>query len=116
MRAVTPTAVGSHERTYAGTVYLLHLAQPLAGAVNQHGRPKAGHYLGWTASKSPSRRLRLHANGRSGSKFMAQARREGIGFELARTWADVDRNFERRLKMRKASGRMCPLCTAGGAL
>jgi hypothetical protein len=43
---------------------------------------------------------------------MAQARREGIGFRLVRTWSDVDRNFERKLKLRKSSGRLCPLCTA----
>lgn len=97
---------------YAGTVYLLHLERPLGGARNQHGKPSAGHYLGWTRSHSPARRVGLHAKGQSGSKFMAQAKREGIGFVLARTWADVDRNFERRLKLRKASGRMCPLCRA----
>jgi hypothetical protein len=95
---------------YAGTVYLLHLDRPLQGCVNQHGKPVAGHYLGWTARKSPARRVGLHARGQSGSKYMAQARREGIGFRLARVWQDVDRNFERKLKLRKASGRLCPLC------
>lgn len=97
---------------YAGTVYLLHLAQPLAGAVNQHGKPSAGHYLGWTASRTATRRVGLHARGQSGSKYMRQALREGIGFTLARTWSDVDRNFERKLKLRKASSRMCPVCRA----
>ena len=97
---------------YAGTVYLLHLDRPLNGAVNQHGAPSAGHYLGWTVSRSPARRVGLHRRGVSGSKYMAEALREGIGFRLVRTWSDVDRNFERKLKLRKASGRLCPVCTA----
>ena len=97
---------------YAGTVYLLHLDAPLQGARNQHGRPSAGHYLGWTASTSPRRRIGLHARGQSGSKYMREALREGIGFTLARVWQGVDRNFERKLKLRKASSRMCPVCRA----
>jgi len=99
-------------RAYAGTVYLLHLDRPLAGAVNQHGAPSAGHYLGWTVSRSPARRVGLHRRGQSGSKYMREALREGIGFRLVRTWSDVDRNFERKLKNRKSSGRLCPLCAA----
>lgn len=95
---------------YAGTVYLLHLDAPLKGARNQHGRPTAGHYIGWTCSPSPARRIGLHARGTSGSKFMAEAKREGIGFTLARLWTGVDRHFERKLKQRKASSRLCPLC------
>lgn len=97
---------------YAGTVYLLHLERPLEGARNQHGAPSAGHYLGWTASRSPSRRVGLHKRGQSGSKYMREALREGIGFTLARVWEGVDRHFERRLKLRKASSRMCPVCRA----
>ena len=95
---------------YAGTVYLLHLERPLRGSQNQFGRPSAGHYLGWTASRSPRRRVGLHRRGQSGSKYMAEALREGIGFRLVRTWFDVDRNFERKLKLRKSSGRLCPVC------
>ena len=95
---------------YAGTVYLLHLDAPLRGARNQHGSPKAGHYIGWTCSPSPARRVGLHARGTSGSKYMAQCKREGIEFHLVKVWHNVDRNFERKLKLRKASGRMCPVC------
>jgi hypothetical protein len=46
---------------------------------------------------------------------MRQALREGIPFELVRTWQDVDRNFERKLKRRKASGRLCTVCRAARA-
>jgi hypothetical protein len=91
-------------------VYLLHLAQPLGAARNQHGKPLAGHYIGYTTSRSPARRVGLHARGQSGSKYMRQALREGIGFVLARTWSNVDRHFERKLKLRKASSRLCPVC------
>jgi len=93
-------------------VYLLHLDAPLQGARNQHGKPSAGHYLGWTCSKSANRRVGLHRRGVSGSKYMAEALREGIGFRLVRTWQDVDRNFERKLKLRKSSARLCPECRA----
>ena len=110
MRTHTPL------QPYAGTVYLLHLERPLQGCVNQHGKPQAGHYIGFTVSRDPTRRLGLHARGQSGSKYMRQALREGIGFRLVRTWQDVDRNFERKLKLRKASSRMCPECVGSHAL
>lgn len=104
----------SGSQPYAGTVYLLHLERPLGGAQNQHGKPHAAHYLGWTASHSAQRRVGLHARGTSGSKYMRAAYVEGIGFTLVRTWANVSRDFERKLKLRKCSGRLCPQCT--GAL
>ena len=100
---------------YAGSVYLLHLDRPLAAGRNQHGAPLAAHYLGWTASRDVSRRVGLHRRGQSRSKYMLAALREGVGFTLARVWPDVDRNFERRLKLRKASGRLCPVCRAAPA-
>jgi hypothetical protein len=43
---------------------------------------------------------------------MLAALREGIGFRVVRTWLDAPRDFERRLKRRKASGRLCPVCRA----
>jgi hypothetical protein len=95
---------------YAGSVYLLHLERPLAGAQNQHGRPTSGHYIGWTARRSVGPRVALHSAGQSGSKYMRQALREGIGFNLVRVWRDVDRNFERSLKLRKCAARLCPQC------
>ena len=69
---------------YAGSLYLLHLERPLAGATNQHGRPRAAHYLGWTKSKRVTRRVNAHKRGVSGSKYMRQAFLEGIGFRVAR--------------------------------
>jgi len=102
----------SPSQPYAGSVYLLHLQRPLAGARNQFGPSKAGHYLGWTQSRSVARRVALHARGQSGSKYMRQAYVEGCAFTLVRTWTDMSRDDERRLKQRKASGRLCPLCRA----
>lgn len=108
----TARAGGTRSQPYAGTLYLLHLDRPLAGARNQHGQPRAGHYLGWTAARSPSRRVGLHARGQSGSKYMRQAYREGIAFRLVRTWSDADRNTERRLKRWKKLAALCPACRA----
>jgi hypothetical protein len=102
----------TRSQPYAGTVYLLHLDRPLAMGRNQFGPPLASHYLGWTAERSPTRRVGLHRAGRSGSKYMRQAWREGVSGTLVRVWEDVDRHFERKLKRRKASGRLCPLCLA----
>ena len=105
---MTPTVAPL--QPYAGTVYLLHLDRPLAGGCNQHGKPLAGHYLGWTMFPSVTRRVEMHRKGQSGCKYIKQAKREGIGLTLARTWQNVDRNFERKLKNRKAAGRLCPVC------
>jgi predicted GIY-YIG superfamily endonuclease len=102
----------THSQPYAGTVYLLHLDRPLAMGRNQFGPPASAHYLGWTAERSPTRRVAAHRAGRSGSKYMRQAYREGIVASLARVWPNVDRHFERKLKRRKASGRLCPVCIA----
>lgn len=99
-------------RDYAGTVYLLHLERPLAGAQNQHGRPSAAHYLGYTVSRDPKRRVKLHAKGQSGSKYMRQAHLEGIAFKLVRVWTDADRHQERKLKLQKKSRALCPECKA----
>ena len=95
---------------YAGSVYLLHLERPLAAARNQFRAPLSAHYLGWTASRTVSPRVRLHRRGQSGSKYMRAAYAERIGFVLVRTWRDVDRRFERRLKGWHKLAALCPTC------
>jgi predicted GIY-YIG superfamily endonuclease len=69
----------------AGTVYLLHYAEPL-GVVQ--------HYLGWTTNLP--QRLQNHANGR-GSATTARFHAAGIPFALARIWTGT-RQLERQLK------------------
>jgi predicted GIY-YIG superfamily endonuclease len=83
----------------AGTVYLLHLSEPLA-----HAR----HYCGWTSNLDA--RLEAHRKG-TGARLMEVCAERGIGFQLARTWTG-DRHLERKLKRRHESPRLCPICRA----
>lgn len=83
------------------TVYLLHFSTPL-----HHAR----HYLGW--AKDLQSRLSDHQSGH-GSHLTIAARAAGIEFQLARTWPG-GRNEERKLKRRKASPRLCPVCKGSG--
>ena len=86
-----------------GTVYLLHFDPPLA-----HAR----HYLGWARELEP--RLAAHRAGR-GSPLIAAAVASGSRIELARTWENVDRYLERRLKRRHEAPRLRPVCVAAGS-
>lgn len=79
------------------TVYLLHFDSPY-----KHAR----HYLGYT--ENLEQRLEAHRNG-SGARLIQVITENGIGFELARTW-EGDRNFERELKNKKHTARLCPKC------
>ncbi len=80
-----------------GTIYLLHFERPLA-----HAR----HYIGYTADLPA--RLEEHRSGR-GARLLEVVTEAGIGFSVARTW-EGDRTLERRLKNRKESPRLCPVC------
>jgi len=82
----------------SGTVYLVHLDKPMA-----HAR----HYIGF--SSALEKRLDNHLKG-TGSRFLAGANRAGIGYSVVRTWENVDRNFERRLKKWHKSRLLCPCC------
>lgn len=81
----------------AGTIYLLHFDQPLA---------HAKHYIGWTDNLP--QRIQDHASG-NGARLMQVLRDAGIGFQLVRTWCGT-RTDERRLKRRKGTPRLCPVC------
>ena len=84
-------------------LYLLHFERPY-----HHAR----HYLGYSRDeKTLPKRIEHHANG-TGSRLMAAVSAAGIGFAVVRTWADGDRNLERRLKDRKHGPKLCPLCRA----
>ena len=84
-----------------GLVYLLHFKEPYPGGK----RPR--HYVGYT--ENFSRRMELHRTGRSRSRLMSALAAAGIGFEVARSWAEP-REFERWLKRQKNTRRYCPLC------
>jgi predicted GIY-YIG superfamily endonuclease len=80
-----------------GTVYLIHFDQPF-----KHAR----HYIGWTMDIT--KRVWAHENGR-GSRLLKIVAAAGIAFQVVRTW-EGDRKFERKIKRRKDSPKMCPVC------
>lgn len=90
------------------TVYLLHLSAPLSQGLDPRtGKERAAtHYLG--SANDLETRLEQHRNG-TGARMMEVCKERGISFELARTWKG-GRLEERKLKNRKASPRLCPIC------
>jgi hypothetical protein len=84
--------------TAQGTVYLLHFRRPY-----RHAR----HYLGFCAG-DVAIRVAAHQAGQ-GARLLAVVSQAGIGVDLVRTWPG-DRSFERRLKRRHNSPRLCPVC------
>ncbi|HUV88168.1 MAG TPA: endonuclease [Anaerolineae bacterium] len=80
-------------------VYLLHFQEPY-----KHAR----HYLGFC--KDLTARLEQHRNG-TGARLLSVVQAAGISWIVARTW-DGGRDLERRLKARKNSPKLCPICRA----
>ena len=85
-----------------GTVYLLHLSAPVSPLHTTQ------HYLGFATDLDA--RLAEHRNG-TGARLLEVCKERGITFECVRTW-EGDRTKERRLKNRKNSPRLCPVCAA----
>ena len=81
-----------------GVVYLLHFNAPYF-----HAR----HYLGYTEDLPG--RIKIHNSG-NGSPLIRSIVAAGIGFELARTWLDKNRTYERRIKDQHNAPRFCPIC------
>lgn len=81
-------------------VYLIHFSEPF-----QHAK----HYLGFTKRDDVQARFEEHAAGR-GATLTRVAVAAGITFELARVWKGESRTFERSLKNRKNTPRLCPIC------
>jgi predicted GIY-YIG superfamily endonuclease len=86
------------ETANVGTVYLLHFSEKLS---------HAQHYIGW--AKNLSGRLYHHRKG-TGAKLLRAVIQKGLDFELAETWENRDKHFERKLKNRKKARRLCPVC------
>lgn len=82
-----------------GTCYLVHFEPPY-----KHAR----HYLGWTAGEVDDR-LDAHIEG-NGSPLIKAAVNAGHAVILVRTWANVDRHFERTMKDNNNTPRLCPIC------
>lgn len=70
----------------------------------------AQHYIGFVDREDRlESRIQYHRNGR-GSKFLKAVSQASIGFKVVKVWKDGDRNFERKLKNRKNSPALCPIC------
>ena len=86
--------------------YLLHFDAPYP----RDRRGSVQHYIGF-AKNARTLKLRIeHHRGGSGARLMAAVSAAGIGFVVARTWADGDRTHERTLKNRKNARKLCPVC------
>lgn len=81
-------------------VYLLHFSRPFG---------HASHYIGVTTRDDIETRVAEHQAGR-GARLCAEAARAGILLVLARTWLNVPRLTETRLKNRGGARRLCPIC------
>jgi predicted GIY-YIG superfamily endonuclease len=91
------------KKKYNGYVYLLHFESKL-----HH----AAHYIGFAFPETGvEKRLEVHRSGQ-GAKLLRALNEKGIQYWVARTWDEVDRNFERKLKNQKNSWRFCPICSA----
>jgi hypothetical protein len=86
-----------------GVVYLICFDRPY-----KH----AHHYLGWCETGRLEARMVEHRTG-AGARLMAVVTAAGIGWNVARTWDDADRYFERMCKLRRDSTRLCPQCNPG---
>ena len=91
-----------------GTVYLLHLEPGLPITGNRVAR----HYPNFTEF-DVEERVGEHLRGR-GSPLIAAVLAASGSVSVERTWAGVDRGFERRLKRRHETPRLCPRCTQEG--
>lgn len=81
-------------------IYLLHFDTPY-----KHAR----HYIGYTNRDGYEARLAEHKSGH-GARILQIVAAAGIGWTVARTWADGTRKQERKLKNRHGAARFCPLC------
>lgn len=84
-----------------GGVYLLHFDSRISGCHTTQ------HYLGW--SDNFENRMIEHQLGR-GARLTQVAIERHITWTIARLWPGKDRKFERFLKNKKNSPRLCPIC------
>jgi hypothetical protein len=94
-------------------VYLLHFDRPYRAKTGR-GAKEVQHYLGYTNGESVDARVQRHRSKTQGAKLTQVIAREGIGFVVARVWAEGDRELEKRLKSRRNHKRLCPVCKEAG--
>ena len=83
-------------------VYLIHFEEPF-----KHSR----HYIGFSQTPACLERRMGHHRSGHGASIMKAVTEAGIKWSVVRVWEDGDRNFERKLKNRKNSKKLCPICT-----
>jgi predicted GIY-YIG superfamily endonuclease len=88
------------KKSLTGTAYLFHFAEKYA---------HAQHYLGF--AEVLENRLAEHFQGR-GSRLTQVVTSAGIKIECVRTWENVTRSDERKLKNRRDARALCPICKA----
>ena len=82
-------------------IYLIHF---------QTNFKHARHYVGFVEQESGlEERLKKHRGG-TGAKLMRAVSNAGIDFLVARVWPNGDRNAERKIKNRKETPTLCPVC------
>src|SRR5215210_6715125 len=91
-----------------GSVYMLHFEPGLPVT----GYRVARHYLGF-AEHDVDARIEQHLR-RRGSPLVAAVLAAGGVVTLERIWTGADRGFERRLKRRHETPRLCPRCVRHG--
>lgn len=94
-----------------GWVYLWHFSRPLGNLAN--ARAQAQHYIGYADDPDGDameleRRAAEHLAGR-GARITRAALASGIEIALVATWR-APLSFEKYLKRRKESPRLCPIC------
>jgi hypothetical protein len=92
-----------------GSVYLLAFEPGLPVTANRVAR----HYLGF-AEHDVEARIEQHLRLRRGSPLVAAVIAAGGRVTLERVWSGVGRGFERRLKRRHETPRLCPRCAHDG--
>lgn len=80
-------------------VYVLHFETPF-----KHAK----HYVGW--STNLSYRLGHHRNG-TGARLCQVVKENGGRWVVSALWESASRDDERKLKNRKETPRLCPVCT-----
>jgi len=80
-------------------IYLIHFDKPY-----RHAR----HYLGFAGGKLETR-LQRHKRG-DGARLLQVLKQHGIEWSVVRVWPEGDRDLERKLKNKKNSKCLCPVC------
>lgn len=88
-----------------GTVYLIHFAQPYRARTGKQ-KHQVTHYIGW--AQDLEARINEHRENR-GARLLEVVNEAGIDWQVVQTWPG-DRKLERKLKNRKKSRCLCPIC------